>query len=354
MHRLEGSHKGDRALVFMGGPSLLENQVDISRLAGMGFTVFLESKALTERFLDWGLPVDYYLMFYPDKAKSTSFQMVVLQALLSKLDLKPLVRPERHAQIDYMLSRLDSYFSAGKQNITHKRLKWNADVFLPGSPFELLPNLKQARLIAYRPALETAVDKQSFSQEMHTFDTDDSPSDFSLENYYKPLIRDGRLVLQSSRLTNSAAIALYPLLKFMGFSKVYFLGSDMSMLGTMEHAAPFTFLSMTTYRQFFERARRAFGTHFPSSDRRDALEDLQSRLMSKDVSTLFSLQGRDSFLALLRGQANFRRPRSEMRMAMRLLTATQGIEFINVFEPYSYALPAEGIRNISFEQMLLE
>ncbi|MBF0355144.1 MAG: hypothetical protein HQL43_07915 [Alphaproteobacteria bacterium] len=354
MQRLEGFHKGDRALVFMGGPSVLKKRVDISRLAGKGFTVFLESKALTERFLDWGLPVDYYLMFYPDKAKSNSFQMVVLQALLSKLDLKPLVHPERHAQIDYMLSHLDSYLSPGKQNITHKRLMWNADVFLPGSPFELLPKLQQARLIAYQPALKTAVSKQIFEQEMHTFDTDESPGDLSLEGYYKPLIKDGRLVLQSSRLTNSAAIALYPLLKFMGFSKVYFLGSDMSMLGTMEHAAPFTFLSMSDYRQFFDRARRAFGTHFPSSDRRDALEDLQSRFLSGDVLTLFSPQGRDSFLALLSGQANYRRPRSELRMAKRLLMAAQGIEFVNVFEPYSYALPTEGVRNISFEQMLLE
>ena len=41
-------------------------------------------------------------------------------------------------------------------------------------------------------------------------------------------------------MLNAAAIGLYPLLRYMGFTEVFCLGMDMSMLGTMEYAAPYT------------------------------------------------------------------------------------------------------------------
>jgi hypothetical protein len=355
MHRLENRHKGERAIVIMGGPSLLKTGCAVERLRDKGFVVFLESKALTRRFLDWRLPVDYYQMFYPEKSKSTSFQMVVLQAILSKLDLKPFVREERHEEIDHILSNQDHYFTPGPQNITHKRLRWRPDVFLPGSPFDLLAEIPTAALIAYRPALDAAVEHQTFSQAIHTFETnDDAPGVLPLESYYRPSIQEGRLVLQGSRMSNSAAIALYPLLKFMGFAKSYFLGADMTMLGSMEHSAPFTFCSMEAFRAFFERARRAFGTHFPSSDRRDAWNDLAARWKLDGLSALASRFFYDSVAALVSGASPFLRPRVEIRDAKRLLCAAPGIEFINVLTPYRYVRPHEGIRNIPFDQLLKE
>ncbi|MBF0353707.1 MAG: hypothetical protein HQL43_00520 [Alphaproteobacteria bacterium] len=354
MHRLENRHAGGRALVFFGGPSVLENKHNLSKLAGRDFTVFLESKALTRRFLDWRLSPEYYLIFYPEKSKSNSFQMVALQALLSKLDLRPLVHKELHVEIERLESGRRDFFEPGKQNITHKRLRWKPDVFLPNSPFELLPELTSTRLIAFKPAFNAAVHQQTFSQPVHLFDTEDDASSFSLHDYFHPQVKDGSLVLRGARHTNSAAIALYPLLKYMGFKKAYFVGADMSMLGSMEHAAPYTFLSMESFRMFFERARRAFGTHFPASDRRDALCDIRQRWQAHGPSALLSPFFLDSVRALALGDGRFIRPRAEMRTASCLLSTALGIEFINVYSPYKHSFPAEGICNISFDQLLRE
>ncbi|TAN51586.1 MAG: hypothetical protein EPN26_08880 [Rhodospirillales bacterium] len=331
---------------------MMQAGLDFSRLRSKGFVVFLESRALTKSFLSWGLPADFYLMFYPEKSKSTSFQTNVQQAIMSGFDPTPLVREERQDEVRFMASHLDEYFVPGKQNLTHKRLVWRPDVFLPGSPFDLLSNLPSASLLTFSKAFSAMVDSQSFAQPVYSFDVDDRPDEFSLENYYAPQEKDGRLVLQGSRLSNSAAIALYPLLAFMGFSKAYFLGADMSMLGTLEHAAPFTFRSMSHYRTFFNRARRAFGTHFPQSDRADAAEDMKARWNAYGVKAISSRPFLDSLYALVRGQALFIRPRKEFRNSAMLMRSAPGIEFINVHLPYRYSRPTEGIRNISFADLL--
>jgi len=354
MHRLANAHRGERAVVVFGGPSLLSPDLDLGRLARLDCALFLETKALTQRYLDFGLRTDYFLMFYPEKAKSHSLHMAALQSDQAGFDLRPLVREERLGEIGHLLDNRDSYFTIGKANITHKRLRWRPDVFLPASPFSLLPKLSEARLITFRPAYREAVRHQVFSQSLHGFDLAEGEADRSLASYYAPEIRDDGLYVRASAYSNSAAIALYPLLKFMGFSRVYFMGSDMTMLGSMEHAAPFTFRSMNHFRVFYNRARRAFGTHFPVSDRSDAIDDVRARWWEDGPKAVASSHFRSAVWAALTGKAPFLRPRKEMRDAGRLMRGAPNIEFVNVYSDRCFSQPAEGIRNITFSQLFQE
>ena len=70
MHRLKNAYRGERAAVILGGPSLIEQQFELERLASRNYVVFLESKALTPRFLQSGLVPDYFLMLFPEKCSS--------------------------------------------------------------------------------------------------------------------------------------------------------------------------------------------------------------------------------------------------------------------------------------------
>jgi hypothetical protein len=95
---------------------------------------------------------------------------------------------------------------------------------------------------------------------------------------------------------------MYPLLKYMGFRTVYFLGMDMSMIGTMEYAAPYTFKSMLHYRWFFHQTRHVFNAAYRPN------------------------------------RPWFVRPQSEFEDLKALLDPEQ-IDLVRVFRPYKYTVP---------------
>lgn len=348
MYRLKNAHRGERALIVMGGPSILATRMDLSKLAGKGFVTFLESKALTREFLGLGLRPDYYLMFFPEKSKGHSFHNVVHQSLVSNFDIEPLVREARIGEVRHLKEHVEDYFLPGKQNITHKRLLWRPDVFLPDSPLDLLPLIPEASVVTIKSGLDAMLRQKKIEQATYLMEIDSSSEHFSHTEYYAPQAKDGLLMIHGSRNANSAAIALYPLLVHMGFRTVYFIGSDFSMLGSLEHSAPYTFKSMRHFRIFFNRARRAFGTHFPSSDRCDAIDDMLFRVRDSGIRSLTDPAMYDSLKTAITGKSPFLRPRAEMRVARELMSHAPGLEFINVFSGYEFSVPAEGIRNIDF------
>lgn len=348
MHRLAGRFKGERALVVFGGPSILENRLDLSRFAGRGFVTFLEAKALTPRFLEFGVPVDFYLMLYPEKSKANSFQGVIVQAILANIGLKDLVREDLHGEVDALAARFDDYFEPGKANIAHKRYRWRPDVYLEGSPFSLLSALPDSALISFVEPYAQFVRNQKFAQTVHLYDMETERGRFDLDQYFHPTVKDGRLVIKGYPFSNSAAIALFPLLNFMGFAKVYFLGMDMSMLGSMEYAAPYTFRSMDHFATFFEKARKVFSAQFPRSERQDLGEEIAERIAFGGLGRIACAEGLAlAWRWLAGGRASFMRPRREFRSLAAIL-AYPRIEFVNVHAPYRYAHPIAGIRNVDF------
>src|SRR5947208_9707415 len=123
------------------------------------------------------------------------------------------------------------------------------------------------------------------------------------------------LVRSADTFLNSAAIVLYPLLRYMGFGEVYFLGMDMSMLGSLEYSAPFTFRSMAHFWWFFRRTSRVFNGNYR---RRGWL---------------------------------FTRPQSEFD-DLTMLWSRSPMAFTRVYEPWRYASPIEGIRTVSSDTFM--
>ena len=91
---------------------------------------------------------------------------------------------------------------------------------------------------------------------------------------------------------------------------MYFLGMDMSMLGSLEYAAPYTFRSMAHFWWFFRRTRAAFSGNYKSN----------------------------GWL--------FKRPQSEFD-DLRMLWTAAPLTFTRVYDEWRYATPVDGIRTIS-------
>jgi hypothetical protein len=307
---LRGAHRGGRALIVCGGPSLIAQQFDLSRLAGRGFVTFVEGKALTPRLLASGLPLDYYLMPFPEKAKDNALQQFVYKALLARYPIERMLRPECQAVARDIRARFDELFEPWQPSRPHKRFRWRPDVFLPDSPYELLRRTPSTRIIANRMLLDRYFPSHAYGDRTHYFVEAVAETTFDREQYFNPVVHDGVLhVGGGGAFLNSAAIAVYPLLHYMGFAEAYFLGMDMSMLGSMEYAAPFTFKSLAHYWWFFRRTMHVFNANYRAN------------------GWLFT------------------RPQSEFD-DLKMLWAAAPVAFTRVYDPWRHATRVDGIRTI--------
>ena len=64
---LKGKFRNQSALLIMGGASIIYHKYDLKKLSKMHDVIFLESKALTPSFIDFGIKPDYYMMFFTEK-----------------------------------------------------------------------------------------------------------------------------------------------------------------------------------------------------------------------------------------------------------------------------------------------
>lgn len=315
MHRLKNAHRGDRAVVVAGGPSLIDQNFDFERLRARGFVTFVEGKALTPRLLASGLSPDYYLMLFPEKAKDNALQQFVYRSLLADYRIDPLLRPACRSTAAQMRSRFDEYFEPWQPQRPFKRFRWRPDVFLPDSPYELLARTPHTRVIVNRSLLDRYFPRFAYPERAFYFDNAPGEPAFDAEKYFNPVERDGLLMVRcADTFLNSAAIALYPLLNYMGFTEVYFVGMDMSMLGSLEYAAPYTFTSMAHFWWFFRRTRHVFNSQY---------------------------------------RANgwfFRRPQSEFD-DLRMLWRESPIAFTRVYQPWRYATRVDAISTIGFDAL---
>lgn len=318
MYRLKNKYEGRSALVIMGGPSILENKINLGLINKDKYTVFLESKALTPRLLNFGLEPDFYLMLYPEKCKDNSVQNFIFRSFLAEFNIEPFLRPEYLSTLEDMRNNFDTYFEFWRpQKGAHKRYRWRPSVYLKDSPYDLLRNLANTKIIVNRPLLSHFFPDFKYGNELYFYEENNEPETFDMEKYYNPIIQDGRVTILYNTFINSAAIVLYPLLYFMGFCKVYFIGMDMSMLGSMEYSSFYTFKSMRHFGKFFEKALPVFCANFRKNRKR------------------------------------FMRQPNEFNDMEKLVNYNK-IEFTNIYEPFEFAAQLPGMRNLSFNEFLNE
>lgn len=311
MHRLKNAFRGERAAIIFGGPSLVEQEFDFSVLSRGNFVVFLEAKALTPRFVESGVEPDFYLMPFPEKSKDNALQTFIFRALLAGVRIRHLLKSRWRPVVRDIEENFDRYYESWRPHRgPHKRYRLRPDVSLPDSPFELLQRLRRAKPIAHRRLLAEHLPSYPADQ-AHVFETLEPQGDFSLARYFAVADGDGTARLpQFSGQLNSAAIAVYPLLHYMGFREVYCLGMDMSMLGSMEYAAPYTFRSMLAFRWFFHHTKHVFNADFRQN------------------------------------RPYYHRPASEFDDLRRLLGSTE-LRLVRVHDPSRYAADIPGMATIS-------
>lgn len=302
----------------MGGPSILENQYDLSQIDKDKFVVFLESKSLTPRFMEYGLIPDYYLVNFPEKCQSNAFQMVVDQSFKAGIDLTKLLKPEFLEEYLYLKENFEQFFEVWRPHKgPHKKFRIKPNLFLKNSPFDVLPQLPNVPIITHQRNKELFSSSISETNPSYFYDDQLAEGEFSLTKYYLPEETEDRIILNGYGHLNAAAIAIFPLISYLGFSKLYLLGMDMSMLGSMEYSSLYTFKSLKHYNKFFKKAIPVFSHNFKKN------------------------------------RQKFMRPPYEFE-DMKSIMATNHLEFISVYEPFDFAVSFDWIRKINFQELLNE
>jgi hypothetical protein len=314
MIRLREAHRGARAAVVLGGPSLIHGEFDFRALQDRGLVTFLDTKALTPHVLNSGFVPDYFLMSYPEKAQDNALQHFVYRSLLAGSRIEGLLRAEHQVVARDIRLRFDEYLERWRpERGPHKQFRWRPGISLTDSPYALLARLPKPKIIAMRGLLERCFPTYPYDDRTYYFEQSTGASRFDSDEYFHPVERDGMaLVRGTNSFLNSAAISLYPLMNYMGFREVYFLGMDMSMLGSLEYAAPYTFRSMAHFWWFFRRTRHVFNSKFNAN----------------------------GWL--------FRRPQSEFQ-DLRMLWKDAPLAFTRVYDPWRYAAAVEGIPTIGLK-----
>jgi len=264
MMRLKNAFVGERAAVIFGGPSLVEQHFDLQALTRKGYIIFVEAKALTPWLIESGVEPHFYLLPFAGKAKDNALQSFVFRAFLAGTSINLLLKPRWRGVAEELKANFDRYYEPWQAHRgIHKRFHLRPDVYLPDSPWDLLGRLPNLKILAQGRYLRRDFPGFRAGERVHLFETLPPEGEFSHQRYYDVTEVDGvPRIRQFTGQLNSAAIAVYPLLHYMGFREIFCLGMDMSMLGSMEFAAPSTFRSMLAFRWFFYRTRRAFNDNY--------------------------------------------------------------------------------------------
>ena len=76
-----------KAIIIMGGPSILKNNLNLSLLKKRSDVIFIEPKALTRKFHEFNLKPDFLFATYPEKLRTNTLQYTFLQAIANNYDL---------------------------------------------------------------------------------------------------------------------------------------------------------------------------------------------------------------------------------------------------------------------------
>ena len=293
MLQFKDQFKGKKAALILGGPSIVQQKLDLSRLKELGYTVLLESKALTPYFLSFGIQPDFYLVPFPTTIKGNALHFFIYRAFLAGFNLRPLLKERWKKEYDEMKTNFDQYFEDWSPHRgLHKRYKWLDGAHVPGSAYSLIGKIPEATIVTNQVLLEEAFPSFEYRDQLCFFESARAAvGSFDYARYIEPSVKDGKVVIESNSFINSAAISLYPLLHFMGFSEVYFLGMDFTQLGSMEYAANFTFKSIAHYYWFMLRCYKTFwhGAEFRFAlhRREKAFIDESRFLLTQNCSTRF-------------------------------------------------------------------
>lgn len=233
MNKNQYSNKS--AIVILGGTSI-DTYIDKLSLTDKNkFVIFAETKCISKKLYDQKIIPDYFICPFSIKLKDNYYQNFIFRSLMCDIDIKKFVKKKYFEEVDYLKNNFKVFYEDWRPHKgIHKKFIFKKSVFLKNSPYDNLKLFPKSNLIIDEEDFKKNFDNFSYQNETIKIKFNSNNDKFNLNEYYNVKNKNGILNFKETNFLNSQSICHFPLLKFLGFKKIYFLGMDMNFFGSFE------------------------------------------------------------------------------------------------------------------------
>lgn len=285
--KIKNKYKNFDVIILSGGPSSLKYLNQLKKINNKKIKIIAEAKAITPRLIKSKIKIDYILCPFPEKISDNAFHTYLLRSFCSKVDIKSLLKKNYHKELDYIKNNFDNIYEVwNPKKGPHKYYKLKENFFFKDSPIDLIKNIKDMKIISDPKKIKSIFQGKIKNKNIFNIKIKSISKNYSFKKYNNPNIIQNTLHLDSFGNFNTLFIATIPILKQMGFNKIYLLGFDMNFMGSMEYSAKNIFKSLAHFLFFLISCRKSFSANlklnFP-------FIYLRPKSEFKDLSAMFDL-----------------------------------------------------------------
>jgi hypothetical protein len=261
MYKNQFSNKS--AVVILGGTSINAYIKKLNQINKDKFVIFAESKCISKKLYAHNIFPDYFICPFSIKLKDNYYQNFIYRSLMRGIDIKKFVKKEYHQEVDYIKDNFKTFYESWRpQKGLHKVFKYKKNVFLKNSPYDNLGLFPNSNLIINQNDFEENFDKFKYKNEITRIGYTKIDKKFDISSYYDVKEKNNIIYFKDTNFLNTQAICHFPLLKYLGFTKTYFLGMDMNFLGSFEYDFRTIFKSKIHYYLFLILIRKTLNGNF--------------------------------------------------------------------------------------------
>ena len=285
--KIKDKYKNFDVIILSGGPSSLKYLKQLKEINNRKIKIIVEAKAITPELIKSKIKIDYILCPFPEKMSDNAFHTYLLRSFCSKIDIKFFIKKKFYKELNTIIKNFNNIYEIwNPKKGQHKYYKIKESFYFKDSPLDLIKKIKNVKIISDPSVIKKIFKGKIKKKNIFNIKIKSNSKNYSFEKYCNPKIVKNTLELDTFRNFNTLFIATIPILKQMGFKRIYLLGFDMNFMGSMEYSAKNIFKSFVHFLIFLIFSRKSFGANlklnFP-------FIHLRPKSEFKDLSTMFDL-----------------------------------------------------------------
>lgn len=245
------------AIVIMGGSSILKYINILHKIDRKRNILFAESKCLGETLLKEKISPDFLIAPYAEKLKDNYLQNYIFRSIVVGANIKKYIRKIHFSAVDEIINNLSKYIETWKPHRgIHKKFKYKKNLYLKNSPYSYLNLFPNTKIILNMKNFKENFERVYFKNKIIKLNIINNTNKKKLKNHINIVETD---------ILNSAGIVCLPMLKYLGFKKIFLLGMDMNFLGSLEFNVNKIFKSFFHFSIFFFKIRKTFNAEFKTN-----------------------------------------------------------------------------------------
>ena len=224
-------YRNKEAIIILGGTSIDSYFDKIKKIDKKKFIIFIEPKALQSRLLKNKIIPDYLLCPFAVKMKDNTLQNLIFRSFVVNINIKKFIKKKYFYEVDYVKKNFNKFYEIwNPKKGLHKKYKYKKNIFLRNSPFSLLKYFKKMKIILEEEDFLNNFSIKKIKNQVIKIKTKES------KNFIKKMLKlnlsNKKLIFYKTNFLNSVTMYHLPLMNYLGFKKIYFLGLDMNFFGT--------------------------------------------------------------------------------------------------------------------------